>query len=574
MKMATLWRAGSVSDPGLQRSINEDRVLVDDARGVFMVVDGLGGHAAGETAAETAVDVIGRELRAARTIDEEVVRKAITAANNEIFRLSDANASWRGMACVLTLAVAAADQFLIGHVGDSRLYLFWNGKLQKVTLDHSPVGEMEDSGELTEDEAMHHPRRNEVFRDVGSFPHNADDPRFIEITQLAFHPDAALMLCSDGLTDLVKAADITRIIERYDGDSQKIAQLLVEAANAAGGRDNISVVFVPGPEFLGADSAASAEGRNRHATTRMRSDKASASGFFRNLLMLAVGGAIALGGYLFYTHYETKPVATVAVTPPPHIPKEIAVDSSNAGGIIKALNEALPGDTILVPAGEYLGPLVLKDRVNVLAQTPGHVVVRTQTASPNDAGIAVVARGVKEGRVKGLHLEGNDAHPLHVGILIADSSIEAEDIEISGATECGVRISGDAHPLLMASNIHNNAGPGVIVQGQSSPRLMENHIADNGRLAGALHAGIEIGNEAQPSLLHNEILHNGLACNFPLALDEDIRAKNTVDPRPTGTGKSAPKQHAAPPAHVEKPKLEVKPNAIGHPTKPVTEAAD
>ena len=200
-KMATLWRAGSVSDPGLERSINEDRVLVDDTRGFFLVVDGLGGHAAGETAAETAIDIIGKELRTARIIDEAAIRKAITAANNEIFRLSDANASWRGMACVLTLAVAVGDQFLIGHVGDSRLYLFWNGKLQKVTLDHSPVGELEDSVKLSEDQAMHHPRRNEVFRDVGSFPHQPNDPRFIETKQIAFPPDAALLLCSDGLSD-------------------------------------------------------------------------------------------------------------------------------------------------------------------------------------------------------------------------------------------------------------------------------------------------------------------------------------------------------------------------------------
>ncbi len=306
MKMATLWKAGSASDPGLQRTINEDRILVDDARGVFMVVDGLGGHAAGETAAETAVDVIGKELRAARVIDEACVRKAITAANNEIYRLSEANASWRGMACVLTLAVASGEEFLVGHVGDSRLYSFWNGKLQKMTLDHSPVGELEDGGQLTEEEAMHHPRRNEVFRDVGSYARTPDDPRFIETSRFAFHSDAALLLCSDGLTDLVNAAEITRIIERYDGDSQRIAQLLVQAANAAGGRDNISVIFVPGPEFLGAESAALAEGRNRHATTRMRTGKSSSGGFFRTLFVLAIGVLLGLGGWLLYSRYRNQ----------------------------------------------------------------------------------------------------------------------------------------------------------------------------------------------------------------------------------------------------------------------------
>ena len=570
MKMATLWRAGSVSDPGLERSINEDRVLVDDARGVFMVVDGLGGHAAGETAAETAVEVIGRELSAARVVDEACVRKAITAANNEIYRLSDANASWRGMACVLTLAVAAGDHFLIGHVGDSRLYMFWNGKLQKVTLDHSPVGEMEDAGELTEEQAMKHPRRNEVFRDVGSFPHNPDDARFIEVKQLAFHPDAALLICSDGLSDLVKAAEITQILERYDGDAQRIAQLLVKAANSAGGRDNISVVFVAGPEFLGANSAALAEGRNRHATTRMRKGNAGASSVLRTLLLLGMGIVIGLGGWLFYTRYAVKPVPPVVMAPVPHTPKEILVDATSATGIIKALDEALPGDTVMVPAGEYVGPLVLKDRVNLVAQTPGKVIVRSEPGSGVDAGTAVVARGIKEGRVKGLHIEANESHPLRTGFLIESSSLEVDEIEVSGAADAGMRISGDAHPLVMSGNFHGNSGPGLIVQGQSAPRIMDNRIADNGHVAGAPRSGIEIGNEAQPTLLHNEISHNGLPAVFPLALDEEIRAKNTVDPRPAT--KPATKTHA--PAHVEKPsKPAVKPNAIGHPTKPVTEAA-
>ncbi len=566
MRMATAWRAGSATDPGLERSINEDRVFVDDARGLFMVVDGLGGHAAGETAAETAVDVIEKELHAARVIDEKCIRQAITAANNEIFALSEANAAWRGMACVLTLAVATADQFLVGHVGDSRLYLFWNGKLQKMTLDHSPVGELEDAGELSEEQAMHHPRRNEVFRDVGSYPHSPDDPRFIEIRQFAFRPDAALLLCSDGLSDLVKAAEMARILEKYDGDAKRIAQLLVEAANAAGGRDNISVVFVPGPEFLGAESAAFAEGRNRHATTRMRAAKTGPRGFFRNILTLAVGMCLGLGVWLAYDRYINKPAPPAVLTAQPHIPRDIQVEANNPNGIINALTEALPGDTILVPAGDYLGPLILKDRVNIVAQSPRQVIVRSDPRSASDGGVGVVARGVKDARVKGLHLAGDEAHPLHTGLLISNSSIEADDVEVSGALDCGALVEGDSHPLIMASSFRANSGPGVIVRGQSSPRLMDNRVADNGWVHGALHAGIEIDNEAQPTLLHNEILHNGLPAVFPLALDEEIRAKNTVDAGPGAKPRT--------PAHSPKQaKPEVKPNAIGHPTtKPLTEA--
>jgi serine/threonine protein phosphatase PrpC len=562
MKTAAVGRAGSATDAGLERDINEDRVFVDEARGVYMVVDGLGGHAAGETAAETAVTVVEREFRAAPAINEERIANAITAANNEIYALAGANPAWHGMACVLTLAVASGDQFLVGHVGDSRLYVYWNGKLQKITSDHSPVGELEDAGELTEEQAMRHPRRNEVFRDVGSYPHSSDDPRFIELKRFKFRPDAALLLCSDGLSDLVKSADMMQIMERYDGDATRIAQLLVEAANAAGGRDNVSVVFVPGPEFLGTESASLSDGRSRHATTRMRSAKKSSRGLLRAVSLVLAGvliGGLGLWRVLDLYGKKTEPVVVAPITP--HIPREIPVDAADPLAIQKALAAALPGDTIVVPPGDYLGPLLLKDRVNIIAQSARHVVIRSDPAAVSDAGVAVVARGVKEGRIKGLHLSGDETHPLRIGLLIADSSVEAEDIEISGALDAGLRIEGDSHPLVMGSSFRSNAGPGVIVRAQSAPRFVGNRITENGRVPAAPRAGIEIDNEAQPTLLHNEILQNGAPAVFPPALDDEIRAKNTVDTRPVN--KPAAKPHTLAPTPV------VKPHAVGH---PLTEA--
>lgn len=270
MKTASAWRAASVTDPGLQRGNNEDRVYADDARGIYLVADGLGGHAAGERAAETAVEIIARELDPARGAMEEQVRRAITLANNQIHTLAQENPAWRGMACVLTLAVIHDNVVTVGHVGDSRLYLVWNGAVRKLTSDHSPIGEREDQGELTEAEAMAHPRRNEVFRDVGSCPRGLDDPNFVELKSFPFHPAAALLICSDGLSDALASSQIGAIVEQYDGDPGRSAQLLVDAANEQGGRDNISVVFIAGPEFVGVHSPAMAEVRARHAVTRMR----------------------------------------------------------------------------------------------------------------------------------------------------------------------------------------------------------------------------------------------------------------------------------------------------------------
>jgi serine/threonine protein phosphatase PrpC len=271
MSVAAKWRAAAASDRGLVRGENQDRSYVDDERGVFLVVDGLGGHAAGEKAAEAAVEAIRAELAKREGDVRERVRAAIAAANNHICDLADQDEALRGMACVLTLAVMDGERVVVGHVGDSRLYLIWNGAIRKLSSDHSPVGELEDRGELSELEAMAHPRRHEVFRNVGSHRRQADEEEFIEMKELLFKPDAALLLCSDGLSDQVTSEEMTELIERYDGDPEAIARTLVEAANSAGGSDNVTALFVAGSEFIGVASPAMAEARVRHSITRPRS---------------------------------------------------------------------------------------------------------------------------------------------------------------------------------------------------------------------------------------------------------------------------------------------------------------
>jgi PPM family protein phosphatase len=270
MEMTLVFRSAMASDAGRMRAENQDRALADDDRGVFLVVDGLGGHAAGEKAAEMAVDTIRGDLSVSQGSARDRIRRAIAAANNRIFEEAAANETWRGMACVLTLALVEDGKVTVGHVGDSRLYLTWNGALRKLTSDHSPVGEREDSCEITEAEAMAHPRRHEVFRDVGSRLRQPDEEDFIELKEFLFKPDAAILLCSDGLSDLLTSAEILDVIERYEGDPGQIAHELVDAANIAGGSDNITAIFVAGSEFLGVRSQAAAEARARNAVTKAR----------------------------------------------------------------------------------------------------------------------------------------------------------------------------------------------------------------------------------------------------------------------------------------------------------------
>jgi hypothetical protein len=382
-------------------------------------------------------------------------------------------------------------------VGDSRLYLIWNGKVRKLTSDHSPVGEVEDQGLLTEKQAMLHPRRNEIFRDVGSVPRQPDDPQFIEIKNFLFRTDAALLLCSDGLSDCVSSGEISQIVERFDGDPSKTAQQLVEAANAAGGRDNISVVFVAGPEFLGIESSTLSETRARHATTRMRSEASVWRSFLKFALVFLIGiflGLLLRPALVLLTDRVTNKSAAPKIepSPAPHLPQTIAVNPADPLGITSALAAAQPGDTISIPPGNYLGPLQLKEHVNLIATVPRQAVLRSDPSSSPDPGIALAAHSLAVARVSGLRIIGDNTHPLHTGILLADSSVELEDCEVSGAIETGIRIEGDSHPLLLGNFVHGNVGPGIIIQAPAAPRLVGNRVS-----------GIKIDSNAHPILLDN-----------------------------------------------------------------------
>jgi serine/threonine protein phosphatase PrpC len=130
MAVKTRLRHAAASDPGKRRKNNEDRYYVDADRGIYAVIDGVGGQAAGETAAGVAVDEIRARLERQTGTPEERLREAITLANNEILRLSRTKAEWAGMACVLTVALIEDDIVTIGHVGDSRLYLLRPGDLR------------------------------------------------------------------------------------------------------------------------------------------------------------------------------------------------------------------------------------------------------------------------------------------------------------------------------------------------------------------------------------------------------------------------------------------------------------
>jgi serine/threonine protein phosphatase PrpC len=375
MSTATAFRSATASDPGLARDRNEDRVYADDSRGVYLVVDGLGGHPAGDRAADIAVSTIPRELELATGDIERRIRQAIAAANNAIFEAAQSDPDCQGMACVLTLAVAEGDRVTVGHVGDSRLYLAWNGMVRKITSDHSPVGEREDSGEITESDAMAHPRRNEVFRDAGTQPHEPGDEGFIEVRSFAFHPDAAMLLCTDGLSDVLTSARISSIVELFDGDADRTAAALVEAANRAGGIDNVSVIFIPGPEFLGAQSPQMLQARERHAITRMRGRRWPRYWLSRFPWLLA-GIAAGMAAWALMERYSPRPHPT---------PRIIYVQPGDPAALSKALGSAHPGDIIQLAPGRYTGPIDVPEGVTLNGPKSGRATLGANTPAPPPA---------------------------------------------------------------------------------------------------------------------------------------------------------------------------------------------
>jgi protein phosphatase len=226
--------AGKQTDKGRVRDGNEDGFVVRDDIGLFAVADGMGGHVGGEVASATALEA----LRAA-VLSGRPIREAITEANDAVIERAAADESLRGMGTTMTAGtLAAGDTFLVGHVGDSRAYLLRDGELAQVTEDHSLVEEMVRGGELTPEQAEVHPRRSIVTRALGIEPGVQVDVYTVEL-----HEGDRVLLCSDGLTGMVRADDIAGILQR-EPDPQKAANQLIEAANAAGGEDNITALVV------------------------------------------------------------------------------------------------------------------------------------------------------------------------------------------------------------------------------------------------------------------------------------------------------------------------------------------
>lgn len=239
------------TDVGRCRKNNEDSFVCqyvwDKSHLLLAAIDGIGGYEGGEVAAAICRDTLISYVEACSPESRlhEVIKQAVVEANNAIVRAKESDNRLSMMGCVVTAAIIDVKRRLLhmAHVGDSRLYCYHDGTLTKLSHDHSLVGFREEIGDLTEEEAMHHPQRNLIERSCGDQIHMFEDQNFIDA---AIFPIASgeskYLFCSDGLSDMLTSAEIAAVLSA-EPSAQTEVETLIREANNAGGKDNVTVVI-------------------------------------------------------------------------------------------------------------------------------------------------------------------------------------------------------------------------------------------------------------------------------------------------------------------------------------------
>ena len=527
-------RAAARTDPGRVRLNNEDLPLIDASRGIFGVIDGLGGQAGGEVAAATARDVILQRLARPLGSPAERVREAIAIANNEIHRRAEQSNELRGMACVITLALVADGWVTIGHVGDSRLYKIRPDGLRKLTRDHSPVGEREDAGELSEVDAMRHPRRHEVFRDVGSIQRDKDEQDFVDVLHEPLESDSAILLCSDGLTDMLPSSTIAHVVRQHAGDPEGVVDALVAAANAAGGRDNVTVVYAEMPSFaraMGASGAGRATTEPLPVSTSAAPAVANRPGriarFTRAVVASRVtwfalgaltGVVAALALAFWFDRVEVRGPQIMGVGPE---------GTASFTTIAAAMAEARPGDTVRLEPGAYTELVTIANGVDLLARVSGTAtIVRPGWASPAIA--TVTAVGNRNGRISGIRIHNPFDNPGEVAVRISSPAVTLELVEITGAVRQAISLS-NASSVTMLGGRMAVTGRIVAVADDAQATFLNNVLT---RIGPGSDAPIQASPAAHLTLRGNAFSGFGtqIIAGIPEARRRDLVTENIVVP--------------------------------------------
>jgi len=229
------------TDKGMIREENEDNFFINNNLNYCIVADGMGGEAGGKEASDFFIKKVSKIFDKSEFPKEDInliIKNAFESANQEIRTFVESNPDYKGMGCTAELLLCYKDEIVIGHVGDSRVYCYRNGLLDQLTKDHSVVQEKIDDGSITKKEAIEHPDKNRITRAVG-----VDETIKQDIFQYKIQRNDLLLVCSDGLTDMVDDDSIKKTLSQNISLEKKVEEL-INSANSTGGEDNITIVLV------------------------------------------------------------------------------------------------------------------------------------------------------------------------------------------------------------------------------------------------------------------------------------------------------------------------------------------
>lgn len=238
-------RAFSMTDIGAKRKINQDCVYCEENAvgnfpNLFIVADGMGGHNAGDCASRTCIDCVVEKIKISdKKTPVSCMEEAISYANESIYQMAQENVELEGMGTTFVGAIIMDGCLYVANIGDSRLYVVDDKEIRQITEDHSLVEAMIRNGEIERREARFHPNKNIITRAVGTTKQVEADYFEVEL-----HPGDVILMCSDGLSNMMDDEDMMYIIRRYYEDMEAAGKRLVEKANECGGKDNISLILI------------------------------------------------------------------------------------------------------------------------------------------------------------------------------------------------------------------------------------------------------------------------------------------------------------------------------------------
>jgi parallel beta-helix repeat protein len=326
----------------------------------------------------------------------------------------------------------------------------------------------------------------------------------VQYLQIPFEEDAAAVLCSDGLSDMLTSGEIFQTVIDCAGDPRLSAGRLIEKANAAGGKDNISVIIMEGNDFAAALKNTTSAGATSSGPGRTSTFLTERWAF---LCYGLIAGILAFSAYSAWSSLH-KPLIEQPIVH--EVPRVLQVDphSVEFPTISKALEAARSGDRIEVGDGNYEESIRLKEAVDLSARSPGRVIIHITHGLP-DSDAAIIAENVRAASISGIAVQVEPNAKLPFGVRISNSYMSLSNLEVSGAIRAGILVDGNSACTIAGNYVHGNLGPGFLIAGEASPFLVGNVIYANGVSKDHKSPGLEVTGNSNPEVKRNVFSGNG-----------------------------------------------------------------